>query len=136
MAKWAIQLSEFDIKFKPRTSIKGQAMVDFVLEFTRSDSVLNEENPGEEGWTTPVWKLFIDDSMNQEGSGIRIVLESPRQERILKALKLSFPVSNNKAEYEALLIGLKMARELDVKAIHVFYDSKLVSTQINTEFQA
>ena len=84
----------------------------------------------------PVWKLFIDGSTNQEGSGIGIVLKSSKQEKVLKALRLEFPVSNNEAKYEALLTGLKMARELDVKAIHVFCDSKLVSAQVNTEFQA
>ncbi|KAL5537740.1 hypothetical protein UlMin_045713 [Ulmus minor] len=136
LAKWAIELSEFDIEYKPRTSIKGQAVADFISEFTRSDSVLTRENSGEDSWTNPVWKLFVDGSTNQEGSGIGIVLESPKQEKVLKALRLEFPVSNNEAEYEALLTGLKMARELDVKAIHVFCDSKLVSAQINTEFQA
>ncbi|KAL5567548.1 hypothetical protein UlMin_024123 [Ulmus minor] len=95
LAKWAIELSEFDIEYKPRTSIKGQAVADFISEFTRSDSVLTRENPGEDSWTNPVWKLFVDGSTNQE----------------------------------ALLTGLKMARELDVKAIHVFCDSKLVSAQ-------
>ncbi|KAL5583578.1 hypothetical protein UlMin_016020 [Ulmus minor] len=136
LAKWAIELSEFDIEYKPRTSIKGQAVADFISEFTRSDSVLTRENPGEDSWTNPVWKLFVDGSTNQEGSGIRIVLESPKQENVFKALRLEFPVSNNEAEYEALLTGLKMARELDVKAIHVFCDSKLVSAQVNAEFQA
>lgn len=111
-------------------------MVDFLSEFTRSYSVLNGENPREDSWVTPVWKLFVDDSTNQEGSGIRIILESPKQEKMLKALKLGFPVSNNEAEYEVLLTGLKMGRELGVRAIRVFCDSKLVSAQINTEFQA
>ncbi|KAL5561881.1 hypothetical protein UlMin_031628 [Ulmus minor] len=136
LAKWAIELSEFDIEYKPRTSIKGQAVADFISESTRSDSVLTRENSGEDSWTNPVWKLFVNGSTNQDGSGIGIVLESPKQEKVLKALRLEFSVSNNEAEYEALLIGLKMARELDVKAIHVFCDSKLVSAQVNTEFQA
>ena len=55
---------------------------------------------------------------------------------MLKALRLGFPVSNNEVEYEALLTGLRMAKELGIKAIRVFYDSNLVSVQINTEFQA
>ena len=55
---------------------------------------------------------------------------------MLKALRLGFSISNNEAEYEALLTGLKMARELGVRAIHVFCDSKLVSAHINVEFQA
>ncbi|KAL5545737.1 hypothetical protein UlMin_005424 [Ulmus minor] len=111
LAKWAIELSKFDIEYKPRTSIKGQAVADFISEFTRSDSVLTRENPGEDSWTNPVWKLFVDGSTNQEGSGIGIVLESPKQEKVFKALRLEFPVSNNEAEYEALLtVGFRTSQ--------------------------
>ena len=37
MALWAIELSEFDIQYHPRTAINGQAMVDFITEFTHSE---------------------------------------------------------------------------------------------------
>ena len=57
---------------------------------------------------------------NQEGFGIGIILESPTHEKILKPFKLDFPVSNNEAEYEALLTGLKMAKDMDIKVIQVF----------------
>ena len=40
LTKWAIELGEFDIKFMPRTTIKGQAIVDFVVEFTYVSKVL------------------------------------------------------------------------------------------------
>ena len=75
-----------------------------------------------------MWKLFVDGSMNWEDSRIGVVLESPRHEKICKAFKLDFLVSNNGAKYEALLTGLKMTRDLDIKAIHVFCDSKSEST--------
>ena len=55
---------------------------------------------------------------------------------MLRAFKLDFPVSNNEAEYEALITKLRMARDLGIKIIQVFCDSKLVSAQINTEFEA
>ena len=77
----------------------------------------------------------MDGSTNREGSGVRIILENLRHEKISKAFRLDFLVSNNEAKYEALLIGLKMAKDLDVKAVHVFCDSKLVCTQINGEFE-
>ena len=108
MAKWAIELSEFDIEFKPRTSIKGQAVADFVLEFTRSDLVLSRENLDEGSWEVKSWKLFVDGLANREGSRTGVVLESPRKEKALRTFKLDFPVSNNEAEYEALITGLKM----------------------------
>ena len=97
---------------------------------------MSGENLEEGSWEVMSWKMFVDGFTNQEGSGIGIVLESPRHKKIYKVFKLDFLVSNNEAEYEALLTGLKMARDLDIKAIHVFCNSKLVSTQINTEFQA
>ena len=97
LTKWAIELSEFDIEFKPRTSIKGQAVVDFILEFTRPDSVLSGGNLGERSWTIMPWKLFVDGSTNREGSRIGVVLESPSQERVSRDFRLDFPVSNNEA---------------------------------------
>ena len=71
-----------------------------------------------------------------EGSRIGIVLEYSYHDKISKAFRLYFPVSDNEIEYEALLIGLKMAKDLDIKAIQVFYDSKHMSAQINFEFEA
>ena len=38
MALWAIELSEFDVQYCPRTAIKGQAMVDFIAEFAQSEA--------------------------------------------------------------------------------------------------
>ena len=81
-------------------------------------------------------KLFVDGSINREGSRIRIVLESPTRGKILKDFKLDFPASNNEVEYEALLTSLKMEKDMDIKSIKVFFDSKLVSSQINSEFEA
>ena len=49
MVKWAIELSQFDIEYHPRTTIKAQALVDFIDEFTflDKDSLTNEA----ERWT-------------------------------------------------------------------------------------
>ena len=49
---------------------------------------------------------------------------------------MDFSVSNNEAEYEALLTKLLLAKDLDIKSIQVFCDSKLVSTQMNSEFES
>lgn len=136
LTKWAIELSEFYIEFKPRVSIKGQAIADFILEFTRADSVWDKERGEKSIWSTHVWKFFVDGSTNWEGAGIRIILEKPNQRKIEKAFILNFSASNNEAEYEALLTGLKLAKDLDIRAVHVFCDSKRVSSQVNAEFEA
>ena len=117
LVKCTIELSEFNIDYKPRTAIKGQMVVDFILEFTCSSSVLSKMNLDELEWSFPTWKFFVDRSMSQEGSGIGIVLESPTQEKISKTFKLDFLVSNNEAEYESFLTGLRLAKDLDVNFI-------------------
>ena len=38
LIKWAIELNEFDIRYKPRTAVKGQVLVDFFMEFTPSNT--------------------------------------------------------------------------------------------------
>lgn len=65
-----------------------------------------------------------------------IVLISPERITIEKSLKLSFLVTNNEAEYEALLTGIAMVKKLGGKAVEIFSDSRLVVEQINGELDA
>ena len=59
-----------------------------------------------------VWSLRIDGFSNMNGSGTSVVLESPTGEKISYTLRLGFPASNNETEYEALLAGLRLPKEL------------------------
>ena len=111
-----------------RIAIKGQAVVDFILEFTSSDSFLSKKNSDEVKCNVLTWTMFVDGSMNQDGSGIGIFLESLKHDKILRAFKLDFSVSDNEAKYKALLIELQLENDLDIKSIQFFYDSKLVSS--------
>ena len=73
LIKWAIELSEFDIRYKPRTVIKGQISVDFIMEFTPAE-------PAEATQLTPdlpIWRLSIDGAANAQGSGAGLILTSP-----------------------------------------------------------
>ena len=70
--------------------------------------------------------LFIDRSSNKAGSRAWIILESPTHEKFSRAFRPEFVVSNNEAEYKALIIGPRIAKDLDIKNIMVFYDSSLV----------
>ena len=121
MAKYAIELSQFDIQFKLRTTIKGQAFIDFVAKFTyktiKLEPMKSDSNPIPSTLSN-AWKIFVDGSTNWEGSEIGIALEIPTHEKILRAFKLDFPISNNEIEYETLLTGLRIAMNLDVK-IHL-----------------
>ena len=98
---------------------------------------LNEdENNDSPEWESSAWTMFVDGASNKTGSGAGVVLQNPVRERITRALKYDFAVANNEAEYEALITGLQMAKDLNVQRIVVFCDSQLVVNQITDEFGA
>ncbi|XP_028057560.1 uncharacterized protein LOC114261493 [Camellia sinensis] len=76
-----------------------------------------------------MWKLFVDGASNRHGAGLGIVLTSPDGLIIEQAITLSFLASNNEAEYEALIAGLRSALRMKASALMVFSDSKLVVNQ-------
>ena len=126
------------MEYKPRISIKGQVLADFVAEFQGKDSKLEPISPlGLETNLVPTeWKLFVDGASNAMGSGAGVVLISPEGLLMEQAVRLNFLASNNESEYEALLIGLKSARRLGVDRLRVFCNSQLVVNQISGEYQA
>nr|XP_025647635.1 uncharacterized protein LOC112742611 [Arachis hypogaea] len=123
MLAWSIKLSQFDIKFKPRYAIKAQAMADFIAKMTPGDS------------TPESWKLHVDSSSNTTSGGTGVILESQNGVVIEQSVRYEFPVSNNQAEYEALLASLSLAREVGAKVLEVNTDSQVVSSQINGDYQ-
>ena len=141
LIKWAIELGEFDIQYKPRTAIKAQALADFLVECTiRNQEVGGQEDkveePAKEAKTKEYWLLFFDGASKTKGSGAGLVLQSPDDFIMEYAIKLDFPTTNNEAEYEALIAGLGLARTLRVRNLKVFGNSKLVVFQVNGEFEA
>ncbi|XP_028056781.1 uncharacterized protein LOC114260792 [Camellia sinensis] len=70
------------------------------------------------------------------GAGLRVVLTSPDGLTIEHAITLEFPASNNEAEYETLLAGLKSALRIKALELVVFSDSKLVVNQVSGEYEA
>ena len=65
-----------------------------------------------------------------------LVLVSPKRITIEKSLRLSFSATNNKAEYETLLIGMTVVQKMGGKAIEIFFDSRLVVGQVQGELKA
>ena len=115
VAKWGTILGAFDIKYMPRTSIKGQVLADLVAEFAECPK---EVEMGSEALVErlvgvasiqglPPWDLYVDGAANQRGSGVGLVLMSPEKITIEKSLRLNFSATNNEAEYETLLKGGK-----------------------------
>ena len=85
---------------------------------------------------TPVWKMFFDGASSREGVGAGVVFVSLAQEIISLSYKLEFEATNNVAEYEALVLGLRVAREMGIQKVAVFGDAELVVQQIRSAYQA
>ena len=128
MVKWAVELSEFDIKYEPRGSVKGQIFVDFVIELS-SETTQNAKGDFR-------WVLSVDGSSNKLGSGAGVILEGPNGVLIEQPLRFAFKESNNQAEYEALIAGILFAKEMGAKVLMAKSDSLLVTGQVTGEFQA
>ena len=103
--KWAIELSEFDIRYKPRTAVKGQILADFIMEFTSAEPT--EATPLMPD--LPTWRLSVDGAANAQGSDAGLILTSPDRIDMEYALRFDFQASNNEAEYEAVIAGLNLA---------------------------
>ena len=73
LMKWAIELNEFDIRYKPKNAIKGQVLADFIMEFTSTEPAENAQTMTD----LSIWKLFVDGASNAQGSGAGLILTSP-----------------------------------------------------------
>ncbi|VFQ72015.1 unnamed protein product [Cuscuta campestris] len=133
MTKWAVFISQYNVEFRPRPSIKGQALTDFQVECTaREVTRAQAETRVEKDW----WIMSIDGSSGSRSCGAGIVLITPEKFRIYYAIRFQFRVSNNEAEYEALINGLKILSKMGVSRVQVYSDSRLVVGQITGEFEA
>ena len=100
----------------PYTSIKGQVLADLVAKFAKPPLEEDLDKQGMDGTSIGLvslreplsWKVYVDGTTNQRGSGVELVLISPKEITIEKSLRLGFSATNNEAEYEALLVGMTM----------------------------
>ena len=115
MALWAVELSEFDIRYRPQTAIKEQVVVDFIAEFTLGDGQGAEEKRQ--------WNVYIDGSSNRRAGGASVMIWTPEGDEIRCMIRLDFPTTNNEAEYKALVAGLDLAKVAGAKNVVVHYDS-------------
>ena len=107
----------------PRTSVKGQVLIDLVAEFVETplEEKIEEQNVDEKsvGVISPqeslIWKVFVNGAANHRGSGVELVMISPERITIEKSLRLGSSATNNEAEYEALLVGMTMVQKMGGK---------------------
>jgi hypothetical protein len=129
VAEWAVELQPFEISFETTKVIKSKALAEFTAEWTdpfadkppEVESVLpGEEAPG-------LWVMHFDGAFNLPGAGAGAVLTSPSGDKLFYAVQLCFKpehkVSNNIAEYEGLLAGLRAANALGIRRLIVKGDS-------------
>ncbi|KAJ8648880.1 hypothetical protein MRB53_001903 [Persea americana] len=109
----------------PRSAIKGQVVAGFIDEFTlKGEFKQGEKKQEEDGTDTDKeWQLYVDGASNSRDSGTSIVFITLEGTVIESAVTLGFTASNNEAEYETLLSGLRIARELGIKWLIVHCDS-------------
>ncbi|GJT20075.1 reverse transcriptase domain-containing protein [Tanacetum coccineum] len=113
LQKWSIELGGYDIQYRPRTLVKGQILADFIVERPEDDP-LDTPMEAEEELPDP-WTLFMDGSSCVDGSGASLILTNPEGAEFTYALRFWFDATNNEAEYEALIAGLRIAEQMGVK---------------------
>ena len=132
-------LGAYDVRYIPRTAIKGQVLANFVEEFT--ESIIGEGKGIVDTMTVsaliiPTWEVYTNGAANEKRAGIRIVVITPEKLVMEKSLRLGFLASNDEAEYEALLAGKIMVNQLKGEVVEVYSNSWLVVGQVNREFEA
>ena len=129
VAKWAIELGPHGLKYMPCTAIKSQALVDFINGWI-------ELQMPEEKLDNTYWTIHFDGSNQLEGSGAGVVFASPRGDKFCYVLRLMFPCTNNAAEYEALLHGLRIDKKMHLSRVRCFVDSDLVAQQVSGKWDS
>jgi ribonuclease HI len=129
VAKWAIELAAYTIQYKPRTTIKSQIRADFF-------AVWGEHQYLPSALDSTHWRMHFDGSKLLGGLGAGVVLTSPKGDKLQYMLQMHFRVSNNVTEYETLVHGLKMAKQIGIRRILCFGDSDLVMHQVSGDWDA
>ena len=118
----------------PRTSVKGQVLVDLVAKFAEplleengEKQNMDEKSVGMVSTQLPLTlKVYVDGTSNQRRSRVGLVIVSPEKIIIEKSLRLGFSTTNNEAKYEVLLVEMAMVKKMGGRAVEVFSDSRLV----------
>ena len=123
--------------------MKAQVLTDFVIECTIPNNKFEDEADDKmkqattlEPDLTSVWVLHIDRASNAQGSRAGLILTNFEGVITEYAIQFNFKASNNQADYEALLVDLKIIKELDIENLKVFTDSRLIIRQVKGKFEA
>ncbi|KAL0325218.1 UNVERIFIED_CONTAM: hypothetical protein Sradi_5091100 [Sesamum radiatum] len=134
LARWYLQLQQFEITYAPQKAVKGQVLADFLADHPMpAEWELSDDLPDEDVLmieVTPPWKMYLMEPPIKMGAGIGVVFVTSEEEVLPYSFTLTQNCSNNVAEYQALILGLEIvvyAKQLPLK---VYGDSQLVVNQL------
>ena len=122
VAGWNIELQPFNLRFDTTRVIKGRALADFVAEWIdpTPEKPREEETEPSSNTMPEHWTMHFDGAFSCRNGGAGIVLTPPKGDKLYYAVKLCFAIdkiSNNIAEFEGLLAGLRAASALGVQRL-------------------
>ena len=134
-----MELSSFGLKFESTSTIQSRVLAEFIAEWTSTPDEEIQETTllGKE--TTSDWIMYFDGAFSLQGAGAGVLLVAPTGDYLKYVIQLHFPCemsTNNTAEYEGLLAGLRIAADLGIKKLIIKGDSQLVVKQVNKDYQS
>ncbi|KAL0434267.1 UNVERIFIED_CONTAM: hypothetical protein Slati_2761000 [Sesamum latifolium] len=134
LAKWSIVFNQYDIEYMPQKAVKGQALANFLADHPMPvEWEISDDFPDENVFSVEIlsaWTMFFDGAARTDGAGAGIFFISPEKQVLTYSFVLGELCSNNVAEYQALIIGLQMALEMEIIEMEVYGDSKLIINQL------
>jgi hypothetical protein len=108
ITQWAVEIGQYDIEFVPRWATKSQALADFIAEWTDSGLRGIDDLPDH-------WVMYFDGSYTLKGAGAGVMLIPPEGDMLKYTIQIEFPTTNNTTEYEGVVTGLRLAKELGIR---------------------
>jgi hypothetical protein len=108
IAQWAMEIGQYDVEFVPRWVIKSQPLTNFITEWTD----LDVRGIGD---LSDHWVMYFNGLYTLKGVGDGVVLIPPEGDMLKYTIQIEFSVTNNITEYEGLVTGLRLAKDLGIQ---------------------
>jgi ribonuclease HI len=139
IVEWALELSSFVLKFESTSTIHSRASAEFIAEWTPTPDEEIQETTLPDKETAKEWIMHFDGAFSLQGTSAGVLLVAPTGEHLKYVVHMHFPrekATNNTAEYEGLLAGLRIAVDLGIRKLIIRGDSQLVVKQVNKDYQS